>query len=255
MKAGRLYSVVAGLLLSFVFVGFARTYFLKGLFGTPELPFYLHLHGLVLTTWFALLVVQTQLVGRGRTDWHRRLGVAGLVVAAGAVVTGAVTSGLAFPRHVALAGGAGVDRLLDEDAPLIFGNVMILVFFTILVAAAVYFRRRPALHKRLMIVASVSLVGPAIDRLWMWAGVELAAGVLGPLTLLTVVVAIIVWDGLEQKRLPRVLIAGFGAMLVFGFAGMALGTTPQARSWLLSRAGSAPGVHATAERDDATAWP
>lgn len=230
----RLFLGATALLLGFVFIGFARTFFLKVIFGTPRLPLYLHLHGLALTTWFALLVVQVGLVSRQRTDVHRRLGIGGLGVAAAVVATGALASARVFSRHVGLEGSAEIPRLLAEDGPIIFGNFAILIFFATTIGLAAYFRRRPAIHKRLMLVASVSIVGPAIDRLWLWTGTANAAGIFGPLTLLTVVAALIAWDWRSQKRAPRVLIAGFVVMIIFGFSGTGLGTTAPARSWLLS---------------------
>ena len=64
-----------------VFVGFSRSYYLKGLYGTPALPALFHVHGLLFTAWMAFLVVQTGLVASRRTRLHRRLGVAGAVLA------------------------------------------------------------------------------------------------------------------------------------------------------------------------------
>lgn len=45
-----------------VVVGFARTYYLKLLFGAPALPWLLHLHGALMTSWFVLFFVQTSLI-------------------------------------------------------------------------------------------------------------------------------------------------------------------------------------------------
>jgi hypothetical protein len=64
-----------------VFVGFAPTYFLKALFGAPSLSPLLHVHGLLFTSWIVLLAAQTALVAGRRTDVHRRLGLAGGVLA------------------------------------------------------------------------------------------------------------------------------------------------------------------------------
>ena len=64
-----------------IFAGFARTYYLKILFGTPALPLLLHLHGLIFTLWFALFFIQARLIARHRVDLHRRLGIFGAVLA------------------------------------------------------------------------------------------------------------------------------------------------------------------------------
>src|SRR2546425_11924390 len=60
-----------------VFVGFYPTYYLKAWWGTPVLPPLVHLHGLLITGWIALLIAQTSFVAAGRTDLHRRLGIGG----------------------------------------------------------------------------------------------------------------------------------------------------------------------------------
>jgi hypothetical protein len=65
-----------------VFVGFSRSYYLKSWYGTPGLNRLLHFHGALFTTWVLFFVAQTALVASGRTYLHRRMGVAGAVLAA-----------------------------------------------------------------------------------------------------------------------------------------------------------------------------
>jgi len=69
-----------------VLVGFARTYYLRLLFGLPHLEPLLHLHGLLMTGWFVLFFVQIVLVKRRRLDIHRRTGWFGLALMAGIVL-------------------------------------------------------------------------------------------------------------------------------------------------------------------------
>ena len=57
-----------------VFAGFAQSYFLKGFFGTPPLYPLLHLHGLVMTSWFLLFATQSGIIETHRVRLHRRLG-------------------------------------------------------------------------------------------------------------------------------------------------------------------------------------
>jgi hypothetical protein len=75
-----------------VFAGFAKTYYLKGLFGTPELPALRHVHGLVMTLWFGLFMIQARLVAVRLVDLHRRLGLFGALLAALVLVVGIVTA-------------------------------------------------------------------------------------------------------------------------------------------------------------------
>src|SRR6185437_14749896 len=65
-----------------VFIGFARTYFLAGFFHAKPLPApIVPIHGVVFTSWIALLVTQASLAANGRADIHRRLGIAGFALA------------------------------------------------------------------------------------------------------------------------------------------------------------------------------
>ena len=88
----RFYIRVAITMIVIVFAGFAYTYYLKELFGAPALPGLLHLHGLVMTLWFALFLLQVSLIAAGRVDLHRRVGVFGALLAALVVVVGVITA-------------------------------------------------------------------------------------------------------------------------------------------------------------------
>jgi len=81
-----------------VFVGFARTYYLKDVFAGPPLTPLQHLHGFVFTAWILFFLVQTWLVASQRTPLHRRLGVAGGVLAVLMVVVGVAASMAMVPE-------------------------------------------------------------------------------------------------------------------------------------------------------------
>lgn len=63
-----------------VFVGFARTFYLKYWSDTPPLTRLLHMHGVVFTSWLLLHFTQARLIAAHRVDLHRRLGIAGAVL-------------------------------------------------------------------------------------------------------------------------------------------------------------------------------
>lgn len=75
------FPVVFGLLFAGMLFGFSETFFLRSLFRVVPIPFYLYVHGGVLTTWFVLVLVQTCLIAAHRQDIHRRLGIVALAVA------------------------------------------------------------------------------------------------------------------------------------------------------------------------------
>jgi hypothetical protein len=79
------YSGIALAFILCVFVGFSRTYHLKGLFGTPHLSWLVHLHGAMFAAWTVFFLWQVALVA-GRTELHRRIGKAGAVLGVGVVM-------------------------------------------------------------------------------------------------------------------------------------------------------------------------
>lgn len=142
-----------------VFAGFARSYYLKPYFGTPPaLTPLLHLHGLVFTSWLALLLAQTLLVAANRTRVHRRLGVAGGALAVLMVVVGTLT---AVVRAKVFEVPPGT------PSPLVFLTIPLgdMLVFGLLVGAGFYYRRRPDVHKRLMLLATIAILPAAVARL------------------------------------------------------------------------------------------
>ena len=150
----------SGIALTFglcVFVGFSRTYYLKALFGTPHLSWLAHLHGAVFTAWTVFFLCQVALVAAGRTDLHRQIGKAGAVLGVGIVMMGA-----AITLHAMHAGYAsGRPRI----AALLINGFMNLFLFSVFLGAGLIFRRKKEIHKRLMVLAMLSLIIPAIARM------------------------------------------------------------------------------------------
>jgi hypothetical protein len=141
-----------------VFVGFSRSYFLKLHYGTPALSLLLHIHGVVFSAWVLLFAAQTTLVAAHRTDLHRRLGVAGAVLAGTLLIMGTTTAILR------VRGGSapipGVSGLAFLAIPLFDMAV-----FAILAGSGLALRRRLESHKRLMTLATVALMTAPIARI------------------------------------------------------------------------------------------
>lgn len=219
----RLYLGAAILAVLVVAAGFARTYYLKAAFGTPELSALKHAHGLVMTTWFALFLVQVSLVAAGRTDVHRRLGAAGIVVAILVVIVGTMTA-LAAARSGVSPPGAP-PALIFLVIPL--GDMAI---FALLFSAAIAYRQRPDIHKRLMLLASLSMLTAAIARIPLDF---LAAGGLPAFFITTdlLILACVAYDTVRNRRLHPAFLAG--VIVVIGSQGgrILLAGTPQWTQW------------------------
>jgi hypothetical protein len=57
---------MAILILGAVFLGFAKTYFLAGVFRAPLPNWVIHIHGAAFTSWVLFLIVQTSFAAKGR---------------------------------------------------------------------------------------------------------------------------------------------------------------------------------------------
>lgn len=199
----RFYAGMAFAMLITVYVGFARSFFLRPLFpGWPsptERIFYVH--GALFTVWFVLLVAQTSLVAAGRTDVHRKVGVGGVVLAVGMVVLG-VAGALTAARRPTGFVGIPAPPLQFLVVPL-FDMAM----FASFVGVAIAKRGDPQTHKRWMLLASINLITAAIAR---WPGVITvgAPPLFFGLTDLFLV-PIVIWDFASRGRVhPATLWGG-----------------------------------------------
>jgi heme A synthase len=155
VKDRRFYLIAAVAFSLIVLAGFARTYYLKGFFATPPLPSLLvHVHGVVMTSWVVLFITQVWLVAARRVRAHQRLGVAGSILAGLIVIIGVATAASAVARDGTEAG------LRFLVIPLFD-----MLGFAFLVGLALYYRRRPELHKRLMLIGALTLLSAAIGRI------------------------------------------------------------------------------------------
>ena len=154
----RFFLAMAITIATIVFVGFAPTFYLRGWYHSEALPSVFQVHGLVFTAWVVLYVAQTALVSMRRTDIHRRLGMLGGALALLMLVVG-YTAAIAAARRGFVTPGL--------PPPLVFLAVPMfdLFVFAGLVGAALYLRRTPAAHKRLMLLATVAVLTAAIARL------------------------------------------------------------------------------------------
>jgi hypothetical protein len=152
------YTGMAVAFLFVVFAGFARTYYLRPYFGTPQLTPLLHLHGLIFTAWIVLLLAQTVLIAAKRTAVHRRLGWVGAGLAVLMILAGTTT---------AVVRAKIVEVPPGSPSPLVFLTIPLgdMLVFGLLVGAAIYYRRKLDAHKRLMLLATISVLPAAVARL------------------------------------------------------------------------------------------
>ena len=196
------FSGMALLLLATVFVGFAPTYYLAGVFHAPLPSWIIHLHGAAFTCWILLLVTQTSLVAAGRVDIHRRLGIAGFLLACLMVILGVMAATDTLIRN---AGPPGRDPKTFYIVPMTD-----MVVFATLIFFAFRARSRPASHKRLLLVATIGLSIAAIAR---WPLVHRNAGEAALLSYVFLLL-MVAYDLWSTHKVHRATIWA-GALLIF----------------------------------------
>jgi hypothetical protein len=212
-------------MLLVVLVGFAKTLFARSYFGTLDmlgvsaLPVHLYVHGIILTTWFMLFLVQTVLVTTNHTVVHRRLGIAGAIVAVLVVASGLVTVVESVPR-------ATLAKLpVAAVVQLVFANSAALAAFSICILRGLVRRSEPAVHKRLMAIASVNITVQAGARVGEHL-FGLSPAALAVPTFIVLLLAVVAHDLVTLRRVHPATIWGCTASIACPVIFVILGNSP-----------------------------
>jgi hypothetical protein len=170
-KRVKFYVALSVLMTVLVGAGFWPSYYGPLIRSGVETSAILHFHGVIYVGWFALLISQAILAAKGRIRAHRSVGTVG--IGYGVVVwgVGVLVSFVAPMAHV----NTG-EWTIDQAAaflPIPLGDK---VLFGGFFAAAVAYRRKPEIHKGLMLLATVAIVFAAAFRLQA-AGVPMTAAI------------------------------------------------------------------------------
>lgn len=204
-------------LLVAVFIGFSPTFYLHSMFKAGSFPTVLYVHGAVLTGWFVLTVSQGWLMHIRNVRLHRRLGY---ITAGYALLV--VLMGMVADTRLALQ----IDSADDAENIVYWGNLFTLLLFMVFVSLAVVLRGDSEAHKRLTLLASVSIVGPALGRFSEWRifpGGIAARPIYGIAGLLLLFAALVVYDLIVRRRPHPVSWIGAVAILVSLVAAVLLG--------------------------------
>jgi hypothetical protein len=223
------------------FAGFAPTYLVPLAENRFDAPALVHIHGLLFFGWTLLLVLQTRLVGRGRTDLHRALGLGGISLATAMVFTGVTM----VVHHLSELTAAGQAASARAGAIVAMTQIsMFAAFFAVAIANL----RRPEIHKRAMLLATVNLMNAAAGRLVlaleaMTAGMSIAdfrpranagqvlvAGVGGALVVDLLILAAMAYDWRSRGRPHRLYVIGGACVLAVQVLRIPLAQTALGRS-------------------------
>lgn len=197
----------------FVVIGFAPSYFLRSVASSPislRIPLtpLVHLHAVVGFAWMAFLIWQVHLIRGRKHQRHMQNGLIGAGIALAIVLIGVA---------VAIDSARG-GRQPPGWTPTSFLAIPLstVVMFGGFVAAALWFRRRPDYHKRLMLLATTAVLLPAAARIsTLWLQGILPPGPPGGIILTDIfIAALVVYDLRQQGRLHPATLWGGGIMLL-----------------------------------------
>ncbi len=158
------YSVASLSLLVVMFIGFQLFYLQGKAFPgrplTPPIRTLIITHGCLMTVWMLLAVAQPLLVGTGRKRLHMKLGIFGVALAVGIVIVGlriGIEAARVTPPDLRVFGLAPKEFMAIP--------VLSIPLFGLFVLIGVMNRRRPEVHRPMMLMASVSVMGAALGRI------------------------------------------------------------------------------------------
>lgn len=163
-RARLFHAGAAVVLLALMFLGFQQFYLHGRAYPGQELPppirTLLIVHGLGMTAWVLLFLVQPLLILAAKRRTHRMLGRIGAVLAVCLVLLGwrlAIEAALVSPPDLRIAG-----LLPKQFLTVPIFNILI---FAVFVSLGVWWRRRPEVHRPMMLLATVAVMSAAISRI------------------------------------------------------------------------------------------
>jgi len=187
-----LYAAAAAVLFVITLLGFQQFYLHGRAYPGHELPPPVKLliiaHGLAMTGWVVLFLVQTFLIVGGNRRVHMALGRIGAFLAVGMVLLGLrlPIETTRFEPDVTL---WGLDRRHFMAIPMLS-----ILLFGAFVAVGIWHRRRPEVHRPMMLMAALSIIGAASDRVTglpgLWAA-SVWGGLFGPFFSAVVIGAVV----------------------------------------------------------------
>ena len=160
LSFGSAYCKYALVLLAITLASLIPQYF-SGLLANPvEHSLQLIVHGVVFLGWYVLFSVQAGLVPSGRVALHKALGYSSIPFALFLVASG----GMMLVGTMQSYQPEWSEQYLQSRTSFVWAITHTLVSFTTFYALAVLYRQRSQVHKRLMLLASLSMMAASITR-------------------------------------------------------------------------------------------
>jgi hypothetical protein len=187
------FTTMSVLMLAIVVIGFAPSYFLRGAVFAKLPSLLVHLHGAVFSLWIILFVVQSSLVSAGNLRLHRKLGVLGAVLAGLMVILGILATFGTLHRHAVLPS-------FFTPASFLIDNVLGIIVFGAYVAFAIWQRNNRPVHKRVLLIANVMLMTPALSRMTLTMPIMAHYPFLIGVIPLAMILSLLIFDLFTWKR-------------------------------------------------------
>ncbi len=117
----------------------------------------IHIHGILLMCWLALLVIQPMLISTGRRQLHRTIGKSSYVLGPLIILTIFLIGRSSFNRHM---GEVPIEAAYEDIVLDMRGWVSFAIFWSL----AMINRKNSAAHMRYMIATGILAIGPGIGR-------------------------------------------------------------------------------------------
>lgn len=184
-----------------VFYGFSYTINQNLLHPRVQPPQIVYVHSFVFSAWVFFFILQSALVRSHNVHLHRTLGWVGVGLATSILVLGYTTSTAVLRLAIQR-------QLPFPTVSFLFVEIMELICFAVPFALAIYWRKRPDFHRRLMLIATCALTEAAFGRIPSLPTLFAPAGV-DALILLGVVRDIIV-----ERRIHKVFLYTLPTMIL-----------------------------------------
>src|SRR5215213_3901995 len=156
-QTGYFYFYMALACTAVAFLGFAPTYWVPMMSRSYSASPVVHFHGLLFFAWSLYFAFQSWLAASGKVTRHRAIGMIGVSLATAMTIFGFLVAVNAMKRSAA----AG---LTDEGIAFAIVPLSGILFFAVVFTLAIANIRRPETHKRLMLLADISLLDAAVAR-------------------------------------------------------------------------------------------
>ncbi len=204
----RPYIMTSTLIMVIAVVGFWPSYLQPLVTGISEAQHVIHFHAIVYFGWLGLFVTQAWFAASGQLALHMKFGKVGMIYGTAMILVGLLVTFSRFADRVS----AGNLEQAQRSLLYPFSDMLI---FPAFFGAAIAYRRKPEIHKRLMIVASTYLLVAAVLRMQIVGSPRSQAMFIG--IWITPIVLGMIHDFVRRRLIHPVYLIGIAALALSAY--------------------------------------